>query len=223
MDSMGLLPGVVSAASAVVWDFDGVVADTEPTQAAAYEVVLARRGVTQPAGWFGVWVGTPEQRIWGYLRNKFSLPDSVTGLVNERADVYGSLASKLHPAWFVEPVLALPCPHRIVSAGNFRQIDMLLATWGLKDAFVSVSAVGAPSGDRRPKVERLTDHLTPGTVLFEDSARYLAAAAGYTRVGVHHRFNCPDELSCELFVKHSHRGVWYPAGTHTRKPEGTQR
>lgn len=203
------LPELVSSASTVVWDFDGVVADTEPVQAAAYNAVLARYGVEQPPDWFHTWVGTPEPAIWAGLRAALGLAAPVEVLCAERAEVYSELARSLRPAWFVAPTLALRCPHRIVSAGNRHQIELLLDSWGIRDAFASLSATGAPGGDPCPKAERLAAALTPGAVLFEDSARYLAAAGGHLRVGVHHRFNDPANLACDVLVAHGEVGVWH--------------
>jgi phosphoglycolate phosphatase-like HAD superfamily hydrolase len=210
---MNTLPELVATASTVVWDFDGVVADTEPVQAAAYEVVLQGLRVDPDPGWFSTWVGTPEPGIWGGLREQFGLVETVEALTTQRADVYGELARGLMPAWFVAETLAVPCPHRIISAGNHYQIEMLLELWGIKDAFTLISATGSPNGDSRPKADRLLSALGPGAVLFEDSARYLAIAQGHRRVGVQHRFNNPSTLDCELLVSHETAGVWFPHAT----------
>lgn len=134
------VPQAVENARAVIWDFDGVVADTEPVQARAYEVVLRRAGVDVAPGWFAQWVGTPESGIWAGLKDRYGLAASVGALSAVRAEVYEELAAGLLPAWFVEPVLGLPVRHSIVSAGNHRQIVALLHQWGLEDAFAEVSA-----------------------------------------------------------------------------------
>ena len=63
----------MTTASSVVWDFDGVVADTEPVQAAAYEATLERFSIQPERRWFNNWVGTPEHRIWAGLREQFGL------------------------------------------------------------------------------------------------------------------------------------------------------
>lgn len=207
---MSTLPELVATASAVVWDFDGVVADTEPVQAAAYEAVLAGLGVEASPGWFARWVGTPEPGIWEGLREQFALRSTVAELTACRAVAYGELSRGLSPAWFVAETLAVPCPHRIVSAGNHRQIVALLELWGLREAFSSISATGSPGADSRPKEGRLRSALGAGVVLFEDSSRYLALARGHRRVGVQHLFNDPASLECELLVSHKKPGVWIP-------------
>lgn len=208
---MESLPDLVSTATTVVWDFGGVVADTEPVQAAAYEVVLANLGVELAPDWFTSWVGTPEPGIWAGLREQFSLAEPIEALTAQRAEAYSELARDLTPAWFVAETLNVACPHRIVSAGNHHQIEMLLELWGIRDAFASISATGSPGGDTRPKADRLLSALEHGVVLCEDSARYLALAHSHRRVGVKHRFNSQVELPCELLVSHETPGVWVPA------------
>ena len=202
------VPSVVTTASSVVWDFDGVVADTEPVQAAAYEATLERFSIQPERRWFNNWVGTPEHRIWAGLREQFGLSQPVEVLTAERAGIYGELALKLQPAWFVTPVLSMRCSHRVVSAGNHHQIEMLLNHWGIRDAFTSISATGSPDGDGRDKAERLVAALEPCSVLFEDSPRYLTLAAGHRRVGVHHQFNDLAGLPCDVLVSHASVGVW---------------
>ena len=46
-----LLPGLFGGCRTVVWDFDGVVADTEPVHQVSYEVVLSPLGVAPGPGW----------------------------------------------------------------------------------------------------------------------------------------------------------------------------
>jgi len=188
----------------VVWDFDGVVADTEPVQTRAYEVVLADLGVDVPGGWFTEWVGTPEAGIWAGVRERYGVSLPVDELVAARAGVYSELAAKLVPAWFVAPVLALPVCHTIVSAGNHSQIVPLQQRWGIADAFAEVLATGSPRVPAgQPKLERLREATKePGCILFEDSSRYLDAVDVAVKVGVEHQFNDLSRIRCDFLVAH---------------------
>lgn len=210
-ESVPELPEVVAAATTIVWDFDGVIADTEPAQARAYETLLARRGVTVPPGWFHDYVGTPELGIWDRLTTEHELTDTIEDLTHERSSAFIEYATALPTAWFVPNVLQLPCPHHIVSAGRHEHITALLQAWGLTDAFTSVSATGTPGqAPGAAKADRLRQAYTPGSVLFEDMPRYLAMDLPWSRVGVAHSYNDLTGVACDLFVDHRHPNIWFP-------------
>lgn len=201
------LPGALVGAPCVVWDFDGTIADTEPVQAQAYEVVLASRGAEVEPGWFHAYVGSPERVIWARLREAFALSEASDVLMAERGEVFVGLASSLEPAWFVPAALCLPVPHRIVSAGQRAHIVALLDAWGLSEAFASVSA--ASGLDRvPPKGDRLRAAYVPGAVLFEDMPAYLNLGVGFTTVGVSHAFNDLSATHCTAYVRHDVPGRW---------------
>lgn len=195
----------------VIWDFDGVIADTEPVQAHAYEVVLANHGVPVEPGWFNKYVGTPEPHIWSMLDDLHHLKTSNMGLAEERATVYAELTTTLHPAWYVPTILELDTEHVIVSAGNHHQIVTLLNRWGLTDRFTTIRATGSPdTPPDEPKAERITATCHAGTVLLEDSARYLhmATAAGAATIGVQHQFNTLTTDDSNILIAHTRPNVW---------------
>jgi beta-phosphoglucomutase-like phosphatase (HAD superfamily) len=219
------LPKQLSAAVCVVWDFDGVIADTEPCQARAYELVLAQFGVECESGWFDPFVGTTERGIWPTLIAEHGLAASVNDLVAARSDVYLGQAETLTPAWYAQQVLDLAVPHHIVSAGNHDQIVRLLDRWEIGHRFASVRATGSPSmavdGDKESRLLNMLGEVGAGVVLFEDSPRYLelARAFGATTVGVRHSLN-QRYLGADLIVDHRQPGIWSKVtdGDRTRPP-----
>lgn len=211
----GALPAPLDAVSAVVWDFDGVIADTEPAHQASYEVVLGRLGVACASGWFREFVGTNERAIWSVLIPRHGLARPVDELIDERHDTVSRLAAALQPAWYVDPLLALPVPHHLVSAGRHAFVAGLLGQWGLLDRFTSVRATGSPgaaaAGEKADRLRRVLAEHAATVAVVEDAARYLeiAAAAGATTVAVRHSLNDPaDAPVCDLVVDHRLPGVW---------------
>lgn len=74
-----------------LWDFDGVVADSEPRQAAAYRRVLAARGIKMPAHFFHELIGLTEPEIWDRLQADHDVRDRRLDLINERFAILRTL------------------------------------------------------------------------------------------------------------------------------------
>jgi beta-phosphoglucomutase-like phosphatase (HAD superfamily) len=70
-----------------LWDFDGVICDSEPFQAAAYREVLVRRGIRPAAGFFEGFVGRTKLEIWDELIRAYGITGTPGDLVRERRDV----------------------------------------------------------------------------------------------------------------------------------------
>lgn len=49
-----------------VWDFDGVIGDTEPVQAQAYREMLSERGIAVEGNFFDDLTGRSEHEILGH-------------------------------------------------------------------------------------------------------------------------------------------------------------
>lgn len=211
------LPAPIVAVDAIVWDFDGVIADTEPCQASAYETVLARYGCTPVSGWFEGFVGSTERVIWSELIGRLdppaALPD-VDTLMSDRAAVYLGLAADLSPSWIVASMITLDVEHHIVSAGNHATITALLAGWGLTACFSTVRASDSSTTPRgQPKGDRLRETLrglgAAGCAVIEDGAAYLdlARTSGAITVGVQHSLSAAHH-DVDFVVDHRQPHVW---------------
>jgi beta-phosphoglucomutase-like phosphatase (HAD superfamily) len=205
------VPSVLNRARGIVWDFDGVLADTEPAQAAAYQTVLSRYGVDLTAGWFFDYVGIPEAEIWQLLRRRYGITTSVPKLTAERTEAFLPLARACAPAWFVAKLLQVNCPHVIVSAGKHEHIVDLLEHWEIHAAFESVSAVGTQNQVPAPKPYRLAQACADASVLLEDMPTYLIVPINVVKVGVEHSYNDLTGVECDFVVSHYEPDVWISA------------
>lgn len=179
-----------------VWDFDGVIGDTEPVQAQVYREMLSERGIAVDGGFFDDLAGRSEYEIWGTLKQRYDLAGEPEKLRRERIGRVGPmLADGVPPNWFVRPgVAALRETNTrllVISSGNAEVVDLYLSAWGLGDIFDRISATTGE--DDVPKRERLRRALTDSgrSLVIEDSAEYLrfAAELGATTLGVEHTMN----------------------------------
>jgi beta-phosphoglucomutase-like phosphatase (HAD superfamily) len=179
-----------------VWDFDGVVGDTEPAQAEAYRSMLVERGIEPEPDFFGALAGRSEREIWSALQQRHGFGGKFAALRAERiARVTPVLVSRVEPNWFVRygvaELRAAGTRSLIVSSGNREVIDAYLDARSLRELFDEISAVSGSENDV-PKRERLR-HAIEGVraLVIEDSAAYLRLAAelGASTLGVAHALN----------------------------------
>src|ERR1017187_10616307 len=90
-----------------VWDFDGVIVDSEPSQAEAYRTLLERRGFTPAANFFTTLAGQSEREIWSALKDEYGFDGDIEALRRERiGELLTDFVDDIPPNWFVEPALA---------------------------------------------------------------------------------------------------------------------
>lgn len=190
-----------------LWDFDGVICDSEPLQAAAYREVLIRRGVRPLAGFFDGFVGMTEFEIWGQLARTYSVTASRGDLVRERRNVLRPrLIRDAPPNWFVRPALetlgSLGCRSVVMSSGDVTVIEPYLAAWSLTGEFGSISAAGKTSGPKRDRLIEIVASSTGRVLLFEDVAEYLAlgSSLGAVVIAVSHGLNRYRRLGGDAVV-----------------------
>lgn len=199
----------VARSQTVVWDFDGVVADTEPLQDASYRTLADRRGWHLPPDYFAELVGKTEDAIWGELvASGFPLSSrplsEVLPLIKaERSAVFFQLAeSTLAPSWVARDLMpafdGVARRQVIVSNGDPDVIESLLTAWRLS-SFVEVAKREAG----RDKAALVEEYCTAGSVLLEDNAGWLRAgkALGATTVGVIHGYNAQTVLEADYLLK----------------------
>ncbi len=176
-----------------IWDFDGVIGDTEPTQAATYRRMLEDLNVSTNDNFFDDLAGRSEPEIWRTLQERYGFSGDITALRERRvALVTPVLAKRVVPNWFVRSGLQIlkgaGASSVIISSGNQEVVDHYLSTWGLRELFDEVSATSSKRCDL-PKRERL-HKATEGVraLVIEDSAEYLGLAADLdaATIGVAH-------------------------------------
>jgi beta-phosphoglucomutase-like phosphatase (HAD superfamily) len=189
------------------WDFDGVIADSEPVQRDTYLVMLRARGIEPDANFFGPCIGKTEGEIWAHLRDRYALTEQPEMLRDERIPLFLSmalqrltpspLASRLLPALRERGIRQV-----IVSSGNTEVLDRLLRAWRIEDYFDGV--LGWSPNITSTKRERLVTAVgrARGLVL-EDDLGYLAFARsiGASTIGVRHSLNQLPTAVADLVIQ----------------------
>jgi len=195
--------------SAVIWDFDGVIADTEPAQAQSYANLLRRRGISVETDFFTPYIGRTESEIWEGIRETYDLRDSIESLRTDRLREFLDVTSAgVGVAWYVPPMFAFfaGARHTVVSSGNQEVVESLVVRWGLGARFDSIRAwvPGEPASD---KENTLAEEVarTGECIVVEDSTRYLRQARrlGAHTIGVRHSLNGDGEIPCDLLLEMS--------------------
>lgn len=183
----------------VIWDFDGVVADSEPLQGRAYEIILARHGATAAPNFFREYIGRTELQIWSALCERYGLTTGADTLRDQRIAVFLERALReLTPNWFVRPLMNWfslnGAKQFIVSSGNKLVVETLLNTWGLYSLFERIFAADLETAGAYSKIEALRSivGIAPReTLVLEDHKSYLmdAEAFGAATVAIEHSLN----------------------------------
>jgi len=195
----------------VIWDFDCVVADTEPLQEKSYRELLKDRGYDQTNDLFSDLIGHTESEIWEVLRSRgFSISETNDQLIRERRNVFLRLAiATLTPSWLaldLLPTLASVASRQlVVSNGDPETIRVLLEEWRLSAYFEPLQYYNPdlPVPAQQPKQERLEELLSAGrSVMFEDNSSYLEQARklGAFCVAVRHSMSTDIEMSGNVDV-----------------------
>jgi beta-phosphoglucomutase-like phosphatase (HAD superfamily) len=206
------LESLLRGVAMLLWDFDGVIADTEPVQEASYRVVMAESGAVPEAGFFTMLLGKSEPEIWRSLRARYGLSATVEELMARRADVYLPRAMlTIKPNAFVRPVLGYCDNHgirsMIVSSGGFMNISRLLAHWELTTQFSDVYCRASPYHPdlttKQDRIRHAIDSNAGPAAIIEDSPAVLAMARemGLRTIGVRSDFNHTSDLDADFMLE----------------------
>jgi len=202
---------------AVIFDFDGVIADSEPLHCQAFQQVLKTRfDIAMPESlYYSKYLGYNDVDLADAVMHDFNLtaePDEIEELLAEKTVVFEELARKKSSiidgvAEFIEMLKSEQIPMAICSGALASDIELMLDGSGFADAFkVIVTADDISKGKPDPEgfvltVERLNEvckgMMLPGEcVVIEDSNWGLEAAksAGMMRVAVANTYGL-DELA----------------------------
>lgn len=198
---------------AVVFDMDGVLADTEPVQQAALGVFLSRRGRHLPSEEYGRLVGLANDRAWAWIADRVDLPHDTAAYRTEcEAILLPLIAERLRP----DPA-AVELVHRLrdrgyplgLASSSYRAVvDAVLAVIGLSAAFrATVSGDEVTTGKPDPEIYRLAAArlaVDPRKcAAIEDSPHGMQAAraAGMWVVGLTTRYTRGLLLPADLVVE----------------------
>ena len=181
----------------VIWDFDGVIVDSEPLHRESYLRMLCARGFTPRSDFFTGLIGLNEGQIWKLLIAKFDIHDDASKLRSERIELFRKDSQRLCLTWFslilLEHFRATNARQVILSSGNQEVTEELLSRLGIKHYFDAISAwtPDTSESEAKPKVmESLLKTSLRGLVI-EDNPTYLrlAQSLGSSTVGVTHSNN----------------------------------
>jgi beta-phosphoglucomutase len=204
---------ILARARAVLFDFDGVIADTEQYQAKSYAKILADYGIDFSIDDFKPYVGKPETEIYTMLERHYGIVIDVSKASRSRPDyVFDAMISaNLQPYPYVSPTLKYlnhhGVPAYILSANNANTIRRLLAHWSMESKFARIYTVFDFS-DPLTKIElidiapALVGRPAEQLVIIEDSPTAIEAAnrLGMLTVGVLSSMNPETDLEAHVVI-----------------------
>jgi HAD superfamily hydrolase (TIGR01509 family) len=200
---------------AVVFDFDGVLADSEPLHFRAYQETLVAFGMTLTSEeYFGQLLGFNDEdcfRIMAGNRGRSADESDVAAFVEQKGRVFARIIQESDPLY----PGAAPCVERMAAAfplgiasGAFRhEIVLILRRAGLDHHFRFVVGSGdtpnsKPAPDPYMRAAELHGLPPAECVAIEDSRWGLesARAAGLRTIGITHTYPADQLGSPEIVV-----------------------
>lgn len=202
--------------SAIVFDFDGVLADSEPLHLSAYQEVLHALGATLPREeYYARYLGFDDEGVFRALAEDrgWSLDEGrIAALVQEKTRVLEELTADvdvLYPG-AVDCVrrLAAEWPLGIASGALRQEIEAVLQRGGLDGHFRFIVAAGdTPAGKPAPDpyIRAASLHqVEPYTCLAIEDSRWgieSAKTAGLWCVAITHTYPVPELLEADTIVE----------------------
>ncbi len=196
---------------AIIFDFDGVIADTEWLHSETFRRVLAEEGIyLSGADQYERFLGINDRAgfamAFAEVGREVS-PAAIAALVERKSAYYTSRLDEVKPfPGIVELVAALSnrCPLAIASGGHAAEIDAVLRAHGLRERFLAVVSAdevkrSKPAPDpflealralRRATLARATNLAPAECLVIEDSIHGIrgAKAAGMQCLAVAHTY-----------------------------------
>jgi HAD superfamily hydrolase (TIGR01509 family) len=209
------------ALQAIVFDFDGVIANSEPLHLVAFQQALAEEGVAlTPADYYAHYLGYDDVGLFEALARDRGLTmsgskiDELVAGKGERMQALLRSGSVLFPGateFIREAAAAVPIA--IASGAMRHEIDEVIDAAGMSDLFATIVAAGdTPQSKPSPAPYRLAlarlressgRNIDPRrSVAIEDSKWGLESAqgAGLRLVGVTHSYPAHELTGAELVV-----------------------
>jgi beta-phosphoglucomutase len=201
--------------SAIVFDFDGVLVDSEPLHLRSYQEVLSSMGATLPAEeYYADYLGFDDEGVFKALSNArgwgLTAPQIAT-LIAEKAEAMDALLAETDvlysgAAACVER-LAARWPIGIASGGLRQEIERILRKSGLHRHIRFIVAAGeTPAGKPAPDPYRRAAELhgkrAANCLAIEDSRWGIQSAkdAGLWCVGITHTYPVGELMEADAIV-----------------------
>lgn len=220
----GQLPRLATAIgftpAAVIFDMDGVLADTESINESATAAVLARRGASLTRVEFQNFAGMSSDLCWAWMIDHLRLVDTAETLQREYVrELMPRLTTDLAPSSgavdLVEELRACGLCLGIASSSPRRIVDLVLDKLGLAHAFAAVVsgedvAAGKPAPDIFLLAAARLRAQPADCLVIEDSPHGLDAArqAGMSTVAVRTAYIPSSLLRADLIVDSIEQLAW---------------
>ncbi|MEO8470271.1 MAG: HAD family phosphatase [Chloroflexota bacterium] len=197
--------------AAVIFDMDGVLADTEPSNEKAIAVVLSGRGGVLSDREYGALVGQSNDESWAWLIDRFGLTDEVAQLQSEYVRAVLPLLGTTRPGPGVMPLVeglrAAGTRLALASSSPRAAIEAVLGALGLSEAFEAVVsgedvAAGKPAPDIFLRAAAELQVSPRQCVVIEDSPHGLEGArrAGMHTIALRTRYTAGMELLADIVI-----------------------
>jgi HAD superfamily hydrolase (TIGR01509 family) len=126
---------------ALIFDLDGVLADTEPCHVRAWREVLPRYGIHLPEEWFRDWIGVADRELAAHLQARHGPPVAGPQLLAEKRAAHVELLGRcLQPfPGLREAILSLDTLPRAVATSSARAEALrVLEIVGMETLFPAV-------------------------------------------------------------------------------------
>ena len=206
---------------AIIFDFDGVIADSEPLHLRAYQQVLQKEGIELTReDYYARYLGFDDSGLFRALAKDRGIAitdDKVDGWIDVKAEIVEDLLTSdaiLFPgAVTCIQTLARSRPLAIASGALEPEIALVLDHTGLAHCFKAISSAsdgvrGKPAPDlyllALAKLRDLLEVSAVGCVAIEDSHWGLEAArlAGLRTVAITHTYPAAELTGADLVVDH---------------------
>jgi beta-phosphoglucomutase-like phosphatase (HAD superfamily) len=198
------LAAALAAADTVFYDFDGVLADSEPVHLRSYRELMSDGGGLDESV-FSTLIGRKEREIWPVVAGGADVDD----LVARRADRFLAIVHEEMLELDARAAEMLRCgsgERVVLSSGSPVIVGRMLELWGIASSFSEVHALGDSPAQKADELRRLVEARRAGGpwagVLVEDSGHMLRAgrALGLVTVGVVHSLNSRGDVEGADFV-----------------------
>jgi beta-phosphoglucomutase len=206
---------------AIIFDFDGVIADSEPLHLRAYQQVLEKEGVALTSeDYYARYLGFDDSGLFRALAEDRGLAitdDKVDEWIDDKSEIIEDLLSNdsvLFPgAVDLIQTLARSRPLAIASGALEPEIQLVLDHAGLAGCFRAIASAsdgvrGKPAPDLYllclAKLREIFNVNANGCVAIEDSHWGLEAArvAGLRTVAITHTYPAAELRGADLVVDH---------------------
>ena len=173
---------------AVIFDMDGVIVDSQPYHFAVEDKMCREMGIDVSVEESHSFVGMAGAKVWGYLKNKHALKESIAELMafeNKARTAYFSSLENVQPIPGVVELLKGLKQHDIktalASSSSVEVIEIFISKLGIKDYFqkiISGDAVenGKPDPDIFLYTATALGENPSDCLVIEDSANGVKAA-----------------------------------------------